>query len=344
MPQLFDSLRLLREARAIRVDAGRPGVSETIPGSSGTSGSPKASTNISSFERPPGRLARGLVAGPNEDACDRRDPRPAHRNRHRFTARAALPPVLFVAPLPGPPPPLLPPNAYRLPGAAPARLGPRWGGRRPEREALLRLRFAEDSGFIAPTREERRWLRALYDAELRWVDDNVGRLVAALRDAGLYESCVVAFTSDHGEEFWEQGSYEHGHTLYDELIRVPLAFRLPHGAARGRIATPVSTQSLTATLLELLTRDAGAREHLAPSLVPHWREAVTAAAPAPPLVSTGVHFFSEKRSVVQGWFKVIENLETGRVEVYDLLRDPGEQHPLEDADEAKQLAREAFAA
>ena len=62
----------------------------------------------------------------------------------------------------------------------------------------------------------------LYDAKLRYVDQQLGRLLAEVPP-----DTIVVITSDHGEEFGEHGGVEHGRTLYDEVVRVPLAIRWP---------------------------------------------------------------------------------------------------------------------
>ena len=43
----------------------------------------------------------------------------------------------------------------------------------------------------------------------------------------MYGNSLIVFTSDHGEEFWEHGGFEHGHTLYNEVLRVPLIIKPP---------------------------------------------------------------------------------------------------------------------
>ncbi|MCH7872423.1 MAG: sulfatase-like hydrolase/transferase, partial [Planctomycetes bacterium] len=107
--------------------------------------------------------------------------------------------------------PYEPPSAYLPKSTPPERIGTSF-------EDTARLR----EGYFVPTREEIEWLRGLYHAEVRYVDDNIGVLMAALKRLGIYEETLIVFTSDHGEEFAEHGGYDHGHTLYDELVRVPL--------------------------------------------------------------------------------------------------------------------------
>ncbi len=79
------------------------------------------------------------------------------------------------------------------------------------------------------------FLRDTYDAEIHSMDRALGTLIAGLQRRGLYRDALIVFTSDHGEEFGEHGWFGwHSHTLYDELLRVPLVLKLPGGAAAGR--------------------------------------------------------------------------------------------------------------
>jgi choline-sulfatase len=75
-------------------------------------------------------------------------------------------------------------------------------------------------------------LLALYDGEIRYADTEVGRVLDHLAARGLDRSTLVVITSDHGEEFLDHGSWEHQKTLYEEVVRVPLAIRGPGVAAR----------------------------------------------------------------------------------------------------------------
>jgi arylsulfatase A-like enzyme len=75
-------------------------------------------------------------------------------------------------------------------------------------------------------------LRALYDGEIRYTDDEIGRVLDHLKARGLDRGTLVAVTSDHGEEFLEHGGFEHQKTLYEEVVRIPLAFAGPGIVAR----------------------------------------------------------------------------------------------------------------
>src|SRR5262249_14799549 len=63
-----------------------------------------------------------------------------------------------------------------------------------------------------------------YDAGVKYVDDNFGRLMDELQRRGLLTNTMVVITSDHGESLWQHGLPNHGRALYRELIHVPLIF------------------------------------------------------------------------------------------------------------------------
>ncbi len=72
------------------------------------------------------------------------------------------------------------------------------------------------------TSDDKRDLKALYDGQVRYVDENIGKLLGMLKKEFLLENTLIFITSDHGEEFWDHGGFEHGHSMYNELIRIPL--------------------------------------------------------------------------------------------------------------------------
>jgi arylsulfatase A-like enzyme len=93
-------------------------------------------------------------------------------------------------------------------------------------------------------------VRAAYDAEVAFVDAEIGRFLAALRELHPGRTMIV-LTADHGEEFWDHGAFEHGHSLYDELVRVPLVLALP-GAGGEVVEVPVRTLDVLPTVLDFL--------------------------------------------------------------------------------------------
>ena len=91
-------------------------------------------------------------------------------------------------------------------------------------------------------------LLALYDGEIRYADDEVGRVLDHVKARGLDRGTLVVMTSDHGEEFLEHGSWEHQKTLYEEVIRVPLLVSGP-GVAPRREAAQTSLLDVMPTIL-----------------------------------------------------------------------------------------------
>lgn len=92
-----------------------------------------------------------------------------------------------------------------------------------------------------------------YLGEVRLVDDQVGRVLAAIEALGLRDQTLVVITADHGEGLDEHGEQTHAFFVYDSTMRVPLVFwgapLVPRGA---RVATPVRLVDVAPTLLDLL--------------------------------------------------------------------------------------------
>ncbi|MCK4761850.1 MAG: sulfatase-like hydrolase/transferase, partial [Candidatus Aminicenantes bacterium] len=96
---------------------------------------------------------------------------------------------------------------------------------------------------------DRYYLEALYDGQLRFVDAAIKEIITFLENRKKLKNTVVIITSDHGEEFWEHGSFEHGHTVYNELLHVPLIiFGKPFSPKK--IETPVNLIDLLPGILD----------------------------------------------------------------------------------------------
>jgi len=95
------------------------------------------------------------------------------------------------------------------------------------------------------------YLRAAYDEEIAFVDQQLGRFWRQLEESGQLDHTLVIFTSDHGEEFFDHGGFEHGHSLFNELVRAPLILWGP-GVQPGRFSQPTSLIDLYPTVLDAL--------------------------------------------------------------------------------------------
>lgn len=179
-------------------------------------------------------------------------------------------------------------------------------------------------------------LDILYQGELWDNDQAFGALVDGLRARGQLQRALVVFTADHGEEFLDHGGKGHGHKLYQELLRIPLAVRLPDGAGASRSREPVSQVDLFPSLLSLLGVAAPASDGR--DLAARWLGRATPETAEVEFVAETRLGKAEKEAIRVGNLKLIVNLDHGRtpssrrggarLELYDLDRDPREQENL----------------
>ncbi len=113
---------------------------------------------------------------------------------------------------------------------------------------LLAIRGGE----LETSGADRRRLACLYAAGLRYADGEIGLLLDEIRGRYQPEEVLLIVTSDHGEEFFDHGGVLHGHTLYDELLRVPLIFRWPGRLAPTIVNSACDTVDLHETLRALV--------------------------------------------------------------------------------------------
>jgi len=90
-----------------------------------------------------------------------------------------------------------------------------------------------------------------YQSEVDHADLQLNRFLDALEDAGLMDTAIIVFTSDHGEEFWEHGNVEHGHSHYGEVIEVPLVLIGP-GIQPGRREGVASIMDIVPTIQAMI--------------------------------------------------------------------------------------------
>jgi arylsulfatase A-like enzyme len=184
---------------------------------------------------------------------------------------------------------------------------------------------------------------ALYDGEIRFVDDHVAKILAKIDELGLRNETLVVVLSDHGDEFFEHGNKGHHRTVYEEVLRVPFVMRLPGTIPAGVVvAEPVSLVDLMPTILDLVGID-GPTGMEGRSLVP-----VIGGAP---LERPAIYAeFFDKRgfnlqvarrtpaSKIIQHFNRITHPKRGAIEHYDLASDPVEQRDVAGHDPARESA------
>ncbi len=178
-----------------------------------------------------------------------------------------------------------------------------------------------------------RLLNAYYDAEIRYMDRHIGRLADHLRARKLYDSTWIIVTADHGELLGEHGKIGHGHSLYQEEIRIPLIVKHPAGESPpGTSERRIQLTDILPLILERL------RLPLPPDVKPFAaaRDAAPIFAEVYPRPSKSDE--GDWRAFVSGDLKLLWNSD-GDHRLYDLATDPGETEDLSEtsADRAGRL-------
>src|SRR6185295_8298520 len=93
--------------------------------------------------------------------------------------------------------------------------------------------------------------RRLYQAAIRYLDQELGALLDSLRVRRTLQQTIIVVAGDHGEEFFEHGLMGHGNSLYAPAVRVPLLIVWPGHVPAARVSAPVSLSGVAPTLLEL---------------------------------------------------------------------------------------------
>lgn len=186
-----------------------------------------------------------------------------------------------------------------------------------------------------------------YDSALSYLDAQLGALFQEMARRGLYDNTLVIVTSDHGEHFGQNGMFDHGNSLYEEELRVPLILRLPGPVPAGRrIPVPASLRDLAATALDI-AQPGTAHSLGGRSLVGYWNS------PEPVLRAIvaeidGANFPSvpEDWPIRKGWVKCIifanwkyELREDGIEQLFDLAADPLGRNNLVSTPKGQEKAR-----
>lgn len=179
--------------------------------------------------------------------------------------------------------------------------------------------------------QEKNDLEALYDGQIKFIDTALKDITAALKKENMFENTLIIITADHGEEFWEHNNYEHGHTVYNEVIHVPLI--IAGGKFKNTVINnPVSLVDLFPTIL--------AAAHIPVENDTIHGKNLLKVQPKP-VFSMGTLFGTEKYCLVKGKMKLVFNSGTRRgkkplpgyrsndkFELYNLESDPMEKHNL----------------
>lgn len=92
----------------------------------------------------------------------------------------------------------------------------------------------------------------LYKGEIEYTDVHLGRLITFLKENNLYDSSLIVFTADHGEEMFDHYGWEHYSSMFEEQIHIPLIIKLPFSERAGELnSTLVSQIDFAPTILDI---------------------------------------------------------------------------------------------
>lgn len=223
---------------------------------------------------------------------------------------------------------------------------------------------SEDAEKARLTGEPRQLAIDVYDGEIRRLDGLIGQFLSDLESRGLLEDAIVIVTADHGEEFGDHGGFGHGHTLYEEMLHVPLIVMrtgsMPH---TRKIDSPVGHVDLLPTIAELAGAEVPSGA-VGRSLVPLLRgedddaprpllsemdnrgRPVWNSKPGAPVVAYSLLVPPATKYVVGGAapFDPASSTDDKVAEqIFDLSRDPKESAPSNEPTDAKQRAKRFLA-
>lgn len=180
----------------------------------------------------------------------------------------------------------------------------------------------------------------LYDAEIAYVDHELGPFLDEVVSLRRDRQSFVIVTSDHGEAFYEHDYWQHSDTLYEEMIRVPLLIRWPDGRRGERVTTPVSLVDLAPTVLSALGLPAHSPQGMdlarivAEEESSHRRTVSETAWHSEEATLLKIALRSNRLKYIATFATDpadrLSIAEMRQEELYDLATDPGEERPLDD--------------
>lgn len=180
--------------------------------------------------------------------------------------------------------------------------------------------------------EDLRHFIAFYDGGIRYTDEEIGKFMVYLRDAGLYDQSLIIITSDHGEAFKEHGSLGHRQLYYRPNLHIPLIMRIPsYPTKEVRISELVQSIDLLPTVLDAAGLSAHP-EAQGNSLLPLvnryknplnrllWRVFHPFGREAD--ISFAEFFNKDEWSIIDDGYQVISNAELSSMQLFNLKDDP----------------------
>ncbi|MCU1269911.1 MAG: hypothetical protein JWN74_1205 [Acidobacteriaceae bacterium] len=183
------------------------------------------------------------------------------------------------------------------------------------------------SGYDPPEPFRTRFADSPYDGEIAYADHELGRVIAYLKERGLYDRMLIVLASDHGESLGEHGEKEHGFFVYHSTLHVPLVVKPPlsSGIQAHHVTDPVPIMGIAPTILGILKlhdpiqQQFETRSLFAPDV------ADSASVYSESFYSFSSFGWSPVRTINNRSYQFIE---APKPELYDLRNDPEEKQNL----------------
>jgi arylsulfatase A-like enzyme len=118
------------------------------------------------------------------------------------------------------------------------------------------------TGEVRPSRADFEYLKALYDSEIRFVDEQIGKLLEFLKQKGFLKNTLVIITADHGEYIGEHNLMNHHFYLYNTVLHIPMIFWYPERIQPGVDLRYASLVDILPTVLSLASLESQIPSHV----------------------------------------------------------------------------------
>jgi len=218
---------------------------------------------------------------------------------------------------------------------------PDYQGRLESKESIIDLNKDLDAR-LALTKKDIEFLIACYDSEISYTDQYIGIILEELKELGLYDNSIIILISDHGQEFMERAQFGNGHSVYQELIHVPLIVKLPEQRNKNKVVENyVSLIDIMPSLINFLefrmpeNLEGKSLDFIKPEDIGSLE-----------VFSVCDNFFNEedfskKSTIILNDKKLIMDLEDKSLSLFNLKIDPHERYDLSDenSEEADKLRK-----
>jgi arylsulfatase A-like enzyme len=170
---------------------------------------------------------------------------------------------------------------------------------------------------IGLTEENKRNLLSLYDGAIKYFDNNFGKIIDNLKKQGILDKTTIILTADHGEEFWEHGGFAHGHSLYQEVLYVPLIVKYSTKLPSKKINSFVQLIDLFPTILRM----AGIKYRLSCRGYDLIRSAFRNEQVDEEIFMEGILYGPKKKGLLKDGWKLIKNTKEKNEDTFEFLGD-----------------------